>query len=113
MSLTQPSQYATHVQCGRGQGCPRSRGRARGQNQQPHGITSFNDDPLHNNINQPISQVNPQTPDDDPFWVDPQPAGAGPSHVIHPAHIIGGALADPQVDGLNRGHIAHCDSAAS
>ena len=33
--------------------------------------------------------------------------------VIHPAHIIGGALADPQVDGMNRGHIAHCDSAAS
>ena len=45
--------------------------------------------------------------------MDPQPAKAGPSHVIHPAHIIGGALADPQVDGLNRGHISHRDSAAS
>ena len=45
--------------------------------------------------------------------MDPQPAEAGPSCVIHSAHIIGGALADPQVDGLNRGHIAHHDSAAS
>ena len=65
------------------------------------------------NINQPIFQVNPQTPDDDPFQVDPQPAEAGPSCIIHPAHIIGGALADPQVDDLNRGHIACHENAAS
>lgn len=116
------SQFSANgqVQHGRPRGRPRGRGRGRGRGQDlppqlnPHGVINLDDNhPLHN-VNQPLFQVNPQTPDNGLPQVqnNPQPPEAGPSRIMRPAHIIGGAQADSHVDGLNRGHIARRENAA-
>lgn len=116
------SQFSANGQAqqGRPRGRPRGRGRGRGRGQaqpNPHGVINLDDDPVFYNIHEPAFHVNPQTPvgiyaSHPPVNPHPPPPVAGPSRIIRPAHVIGGAQADPHVDGLNRGHIARRDNAA-
>lgn len=114
------SQFSANGQVnqGRPRGCPRGQGRGRGRGQaqpNPHGVINLDDDPMDHNYHQAVFQVNPQPPINNQPQASnhpPPPPVAGPSHVIQHAHIIGGAQANPHVDGLNHGHIARRDNAA-